>query len=728
MSTSPARHQALAAISRWAISPDPIGFGHLRVPHRDFAHVGVWSLISERLDNTCGQIVFVGSLLQGDLGSKAGLGRRDAGSVPIIRTYTGFLSLLEENRAEDGNEPGAWKEAVQPQGQISDKILPRRVVVVFAVEPNMHTPCAVSLAATVHWAMAVSQRPGAHVRVLTLSPEDQAPAARRLLKLYSAPASTPFDMSDDEEPPAECRTVYTGYMTANMTAHILHNIVADANAKHIILSFLSPSQIPSLLPAMQANPVDARRLVVYQLTRDSAERHIKTALSCSRLYHIVYLDPWFRAPFQVQGFDYVHLAMAARQTKNVYDAVMGQMAYLELPLSRDERLEQASWASRTTTNPKNITMYLDNHESIWEFIEAGHERRRLEVSNQQLGGFLGVLGGLSHWYMNSPEVVNCFVPERFARLEISARMKRHGMLVSAPPAPIGNFTLGFPPSEAAVFKAVLPALDYDYRLACLVARKSSTQANPILQKIKIQLASLLCVGLLDVVTIKVDPARLIENRETILSACWGHTKSMANKGVMWLVLGLWKCVAKEYKDFRMTNKPDIRHVLIDIPGTACTVATMPSIQVAQKIDAINAALGNASEPYADEIDALTDSDQLELQGDLLHAYFQQLVAMQLRGRGLHCHDLSNGQPFTRICPWIPVLVDFDEIKQREARPEVVFGIYHAVERKTDGVQFMDWTWIPTMLVANAAPEDIHEWLGCYPRPKRNFEDPGEWWF
>ncbi|KAK7426226.1 hypothetical protein QQZ08_007255 [Neonectria magnoliae] len=727
MSTSPARYQALAAISRWAISPDPIGFGHLRVSHRDFVHAGVWSLISERLDNTCGQIVFVGSLLQKDLGVKAGLGRRDADAVPIIRTYTGFLSLLEENRAKDGNEPGAWKEAVQPQGRISDKILPCRVVVVFAVEPNMPALCALGLATTVHWAMAVSQRPGAHVRVLTLSPEDQAPATRRLLKLYSAPESTPFDMSDDEEPPTECRTVYTSHRSVDMTARILHSIVTNANAKHIILCFLSPLQIPSLLPAMQANFRDARSLVVYLLTRDSTEKHIKTALSCSRLYHIVYVDPWFRAPVQVQGFDHVHLAIATRETKNVYDAVMGQMAYLELPLSRDERLEQASWASRTTTNPKNITMYLDNNESIWEFIEAGHERRRLEVSNRQLGGFLGALGGLSHWYMNSTEIVNCFVPERFASLEISARMKRHGILVSAPSASIDNFTLGFPPNEAAVFNAVLPALDYDHRLACLVARKSSTQANSILQKIKIQLASLLCVGLLDVVTIKVDPSRSIEDREAILGACWGHTRPMANKGVMWLVLGLWKCVAKEYKDFRLTNKPDIHQVLIDVPGTACTVATVPSIQVARRIDAINAALGKAHEPYADEMDVLTDSEQLELQGDLLHAYFQQLVAMQLRGRGLHCHDLSNGQPFTNIRPWISALVDFDEIKQKEARPELVFGIYHAVERKADGVQFIDWTWIPTTLVANAAPEDIHEWLGCYPRPERNFEDPGEWW-
>ncbi|KAK7431839.1 hypothetical protein QQZ08_001457 [Neonectria magnoliae] len=205
-------------------------------------------------------------------------------------------------------------------------------------------------------------------------------------------------------------------------------------------------------------------------------------------YHFGYLTQGFRAQCLVEGFDMVHILVASGSVDNAYDAATGQTAHVST--SRSERLEQIPWATRTTCAPKDVVVYLDAHDTVEEFIDAGHDRRRLDVAKHQMGGFLGAAAGLWDWNIDQ-RVLWFFARENFAVSEISNRMFRHS--ITARLQPFTSLSLRLPYIEACVFQMVLPILDYDYRLAYLMSHSSSGRHDTKVNRIKIQLAALLHV-------------------------------------------------------------------------------------------------------------------------------------------------------------------------------------------------------------------------------------------
>ncbi|KAF7538209.1 hypothetical protein G7Z17_g12686 [Cylindrodendrum hubeiense] len=762
---TPKIDKALHAMALWGSTRDPVLFGHIRVNHRDFTDCGIRDLIAQLVEGAGNPILFVGSRLEIDI-AKAGFGDPQSKGPSFFETYSGFTTLLENNRARNGKGPSAWKDAPQPEGWMESRVLPNRVILVISVQPQMPCECAIALVAAIHWAMDISQRQGAAIRVLTMSPEEEAWAVWGMLEAHSeVPPATHFDMKN-----AEAALYRTVGATTNIPEDIVNNIVLmDRSAKRLVLCFPPYDRVFELVSWLEAaNIKDGPENGVheYQLNSETPEEAISKALQPGNAFgNIVYLPNGFRAPCrEINGFGQVHIIMGDADVKTVFDNVTAQITELPaLPLSKSERLEQVSWIGRA--NCQEVFVYLEHpHTTVEAFVDSGHSRRRLEVSNRQLGGFLGALAGMSHWGLDVLHTAKWFVRQRALLNEMVRRVRRQRILVSSPT----GLTLDTRDCNPAIFKAVLPILDYDYRLAYFVARHSS---DPAVQQIKIQVAAMMCVGLGKVIEFKqrvdvaeeapgarnqessidndnvaqvsADKAVQYETREMasedLFRACWGCTRPMSHTGAIWLALGLWKRAAKNKMNFNIGNFYDRK--LEIIPGTSCVIDIGCAAKVADIIKAINKALGRirvgtAQIDIADETGDLTESEQLELQRDLLHAYIHQLAPYRRHmkafevGRAetfIEIHDVATLTQLSGTPLWVDSTINVDALLELEGN-ETVFGVYHGMERTNAVTQFVkEWSWIPAQLVAdwvfaNANGETLHDWLARGVFPSKNFEE------
>ncbi|KAH7001059.1 hypothetical protein EDB80DRAFT_686029 [Ilyonectria destructans] len=722
-------NETLDAIAHWASSSDPVVFRHLRVSHGDFTHPSVRQAIWKSVTKHKDHVIFVGSKMETDV-AKDDTWDSNSESPPTFATYVEFVDLLEKNRAKSGKGPEAWKEEWQSDGWI----LPSRVLIIMSIEPQMPCECALALVAAVHWAMDIAQRKDARARVLTMSPEEEALALISLLELYSVPWATQVDMSGAL--PKGYRTVCAD--PSELARQVLFNLTPEPTEKDIILCFPPDERAFSLgahfqrlktLGGLDKAWVESlsNYLPTTELVRSTFRSHIAPG-------HLVYMNNGFRAPCGIDGFDRVHIVLGSTDMRPVFDAVTGQITLTELSLSRDERLDQVSWIGRADCLPENIFVYLDTqHRTVEEFVDAGQTRRRLQVSNHQLGGFLGALAGISHWGLDVFQVAEQFVRENFALREMATRMTRQGILVRSSDSIYNGLTLGMRDDEPRIFKAVLPILNYDHRLAYFLARSSS---SGLLRHLKVQVAAVMCVGPHDVVRLQdVAGKTAAEVIPTLINACWGCTRHMARKGAIWLMSGLWKRMAKEHGSFQSEGCQQSMGLLIS--DTDISVTALCSLEVVNIITALNDALSdldvaNWTKAIAKETKDLdlVESQQLELQRDLLYAYAYQLAGSVMH-RGLEAgpllltHDISTRKMLYANLTWLDSILD--TARQSEKKPNCVFGIYHFLSREGKDVGFQDWTWIPTQLIRDwdmvkKEMGTLHQCLSGNLRPTKNFDE------
>ncbi|KAK7425098.1 hypothetical protein QQX98_000012 [Neonectria punicea] len=714
-------NEALEAISRWATTTNAVAFGHLRVSHRDFIAPKIWKQISERLTPTCGRVFFVGTELQSDVAVVNGLGEDGSQHAPVVQDYSEFLRVLQKNRADKGRGPGVWKQMQQPQGWAENDVLPDKLLVVLSIEPQMPADCALAAVATIHWAMDISQRPGAAVQVLTMSPEDQASEICLTLKKYAAPTASLFDLRDADEAAKGCSIVASG---GGMCFNLWGKMEAtEASVKHIVLCYQPAECLYAIQSMLELSDPAVTRWIDYIPSPYGTPNSLQDAVTYGgEQFQLVYLRQEFRAPCLVEGFDMVHILVASRSVSNVYDIVTGQTTHVELFTSRNERLEQISWATRTTCAPKDVIVYLDAHDTVEEFINAGHDRRRLDAANSQLGGFLGAAAGLSDWNIDQ-NVLSCFARDHSAVSEISNRMFCQGIIACL--RPFTSLSLRLPPVEACIFQAVLPILDYDYRLAYPVSHSSSGHHDAKVNRTKIQLAALLHVGLETLVDFEVYPY----SREALVDGCWGYTKPMSAQGITWLALGLWKMVAKDMHDFNMHAKHE--RGKMKVPDSPCFVDLLASIRAALLMRDLN----DVFRRFEADIDSisialedgyLNEVQQLEVQNDLLHAYVHQLVECKLGPEGFEWRDVSTKTPL-KLDKFLEKAIDKAQMERAGGGKGLFYGVYHGMGRDGDKSGFLDWTWIPTQLVDNWASAKgtrwtIHDILDTGTRPPENYKE------
>lgn len=96
-------------------------------------------------------------------------------------------------------------------------------------------------------------------------------------------------------------------------------------------------------------------------------------------------------------------------------------------MSKHERKEQLAYAYRSQ-GASSVSVYVDRPAA--SFLQAGTRLRRLQVSNELLGGFIAALAGFKAWGIDALQVAGCFVPhmEEYALMTTMKRLIDQGLL------------------------------------------------------------------------------------------------------------------------------------------------------------------------------------------------------------------------------------------------------------------------------------------------------------
>lgn len=325
-------------------------------------------------------------------------------------SYEEFLDFVKRERRGAGRDPEVW-----PKVSGLD-----RLIVMVAVEPHIPADCALSLAMVVHWA---SDRPsGLSMRVLTVSTSHDCPEMAALVTSKSMPEPKQFllDITRQQGAPR----VKSDIGEESDVEERAKSNVARQDGSQVVVLFASdgPSKHLAISLRAQGWPITSihRRTPSYsmQLASTTSEEHM------CRVLHVQ--DP-IRSPFPLTGFDHVHVVTNSTSTKVVFDAVTGQLTSTLAQTSKHERKEQLAYAYRSQ-GASSVSVYVDRPAA--SFLQAGTRLRRLQVSNEHLGGFIAALAGFEAWGIDALQVAGCFVPhmEEYALMTTMKRLIDQGLL------------------------------------------------------------------------------------------------------------------------------------------------------------------------------------------------------------------------------------------------------------------------------------------------------------
>ncbi|KAI8656142.1 hypothetical protein NCS55_01268900 [Fusarium keratoplasticum] len=274
-------------------------------------------------------------------------------------------------------------------------------------------------------------------------------------------------------------------------------------------------------------------------------------------------------------------------------------------------------------------------------------------------------------------------------------------------------------------QAVLPILDYDHRLAYFVAQHTDTT---ILRQSKLQLASLLAVGVLKVINL---PAEMRDALDALALNCWGYTRPLAKQGAIWMALGLWKLAAKQFHDFHEAVS-DLTHV--PVFGTPLHVSLKESTKVVHTINRLASALkkphiGLIDLPTADETGELDEAGCLELQTHLFTAFLGQLIAGSPSDGEWYREAVASGTRVVAFQNWVHSFANIDQVHQANGQT-VVWGVFNTLLREDRRAWASDWTWIPGSIVAEywdrrGADVNLFTLLSGQARPLWNSDEVSE---
>lgn len=677
-------------------SPDHRGpyFGHLRVPYEHFMQTWVWAKLASTVAPCDIPVILVTTRLEkeaiSDLESLPGL---NGTKTPKILTHAEFITFVEKNGVQRGTGSTDWRETDLSRGWMMHDTLPNQAIIIMTVEPHMPINCALALVALTIWASEISShRADALIRVLTMSPEDQDPTLAQLLALHGVDAATPFEIgtAHDQTLPANVEVHCMG--GNEIRTAVLAATRQDTDGNHAVLCFYPWYRVGdwpsgSWLKADMDLNVDLKGII-----------HVFTASTFPDIQgHIVCMTPSSAIPASIHGVAHVHLILGTTQLSSTVDHVTGQVTQVELPMSRAERLEQISWARRRTGYKHTTRIYLEA-ESIKQYIARGCPHRRLEVANGHAQGFItaicasSFLGGR----VDKAAIIACFLRDMDVFNDFKTRLERHHVLASRP----SLRTLGFSNvTQTAAFKAILPLLNYDPRLALFVSLPCS---SPDVLQAKIELAAILTVGLGEVVSLNAPLGRMAEVRSKLIAACSGRIQPLVSQGTLWLILCLWKQAIVQTKDIEFEYTEDWEVVVGDGWATVSRVHCRDTIKLIKAVKYAMSNVGVKVSQYLLPIDfgRYSDDECLELQYGLMCAFAHQLT-MARRGQGDRftvrlVTTAANLKKSIAYVSKIPSSVDVVAITRHVGK--LTFGIYTELYRQGSTVALLDWTWIPRQCV------------------------------
>ncbi|KAF4975986.1 hypothetical protein FZEAL_7293 [Fusarium zealandicum] len=623
--------------------------------------------------------------------------RKAEGKNTIVWAYPQLLTVLKRGRARPGTGPDAWK----------DNILPRNVFVVFSVDLSFPVDCALALLGVVQWALDVSMRSSAAIRILALSTDKDLTVFNRLINQRQRHTLLCVDLSNLGQPHEEYS--FHGLEDESFEEEIVSTMaISQPHSRHVLLLFRDDVDVDvisettntafdeQLLDSDYILPSRQRLQGMFSLTDEDHQNGIggRSILCAQNEKPLMFF----------RGFTHMHMVFGMPSFKLVFDRVKAQVVQAEVETSNLERHVQMSWSRQPDV--QEVHIYCPS-TGLQEFLKDGPRHHRA-IDHHHAGAFIAAVFSLHTWGLEPVSVLRCFELNEQLLVGMLFRLSRQQIVDNCNVLRPGRFLTG---PSGSLFQDLLPAVRYDYQIAYFLAIESS---HPLVAQVKMQVATLLTMGLVSSIEIR---GCTTESLPWLAKNCWGYGRELAATGTIWLALGLWKRLARDHNDFQGCSRFSGNHMLSTLDGVVST--PMISVRNYETVVAdIFKVLSHheifVSTKVVHEESAFSPARSQELQYHLLRAYAHQLTMSQ-------CHNLvrtintiiSTGTDVAGIGHInLPHLFDIEAMAASEAAclrydelPEttVSFGICGGFANQNTAlnlnrVSASFWTGIPAALV------------------------------
>lgn len=620
---------------------------------------------------------------------------------PVVLTFAQFLGVLRANWVEMTGRNAGWKTAAQPEGWDNGRVLPPNAIFVMQLDYSMPAECSLSLVGLVQWAIHNAITPDQATRVLTMSADSNCDILARLVELQEPTSEVTYlDLYQLVEED------FSDVVTCHTTEERLASDVANAFQEHmdepqVILSFLR-GHIEDQLEGLTATS-DGIRMETFELQTPKSIMKLKQFQRYNEnvpLSLLVFADvnSSLLLPFAFEGYAHIHVILNPCHSRHLaWDDDAGQLVQSYGDCSVEERQRQIWWAIQPRCKRVSVYTFQDNIDS---FSEVGGPDDR-QIEGVQLGGFIASLYDLQSFGISARNILPVFIRKRSRAAQMLDRLQVQGIVSRERFALVG--------STAAIFRSVLPACNYDHRIALLLA----FDCDHAVRRVRIQLAALLLGDINHLLQLK--PASLSDDsavKTRLLDMCSGAASSLARQGTIWMTLGLWRfCHQVKYNGTRNLLEQEAEKFLSFAERPTCEVEDR-FIQLGEALKLSGAFTEEEGKqlarPPAQELHQLDDIELHELQRGLLRAFVHQLALG-------HRPSNANGGDATMIHEVISTVLPLGEIKQprklvrfvdmhdflAQEHSAAIFGICTGFVRPNfcPSVFATGWTWIPARVVA-----------------------------
>ncbi|RBA18433.1 hypothetical protein FPRO05_10728 [Fusarium proliferatum] len=625
-------------------------------------------------------LLFVVPNVERDLLNSENEANDDSSITPAILSFSELLDALKTAKLM-ATEEESWATSHTWE---SGQPIPDNIVLVLCLDPLMSAECALCLVGLVKWATQQSEdSANADICVLTVSAEPSFNFLAEVVS-FTSPGTHVANLDlaalGEKEP--------TGHSPARedqcYAAQILEKFQGNRDRKRLIVSFGSKLEpdFKSMLSERETGLVDFVKVTATQDARPLL--NLARSDEGPKTLFITFIGEVPFQPLDLEGFDELHVALGSNPFKRMeWEDFSRQVISALFHASQEDRQLQRWWIHQPSIPFRYLYV---GAADVKNFIEEGPSRNRL-VEDVQLGGFIASLADIASWGIDTGKALSCFVRQNHRVHEMSLRLHVQRVLKQD--------CFGLSGHEANVFRAILPTLGYDHRLALLVA----LDAEPNVRRVKVQLAVMLKHGMNRILSFNGKATNDSTEYNKLLKECHGLGSSMASKGVMWLSLGILKRHQKSIEKHGVYNPTKDRLsslVRIDT-GKAEVVGAEVGKMLA--LLAENGIHVDTTQSVAQETDVLSLQEQDMVSLHLLRAYANSLIVSQDCGR--------NGAPRMShkvVSTWIDSrMIRAAELHERNSKPvkqgEFQFGICHEMWLERGKHDLLDWTSIPAKTVA-----------------------------
>jgi hypothetical protein len=385
----------------------------------------------------------------------------------------------------------------------------------------------------------------------------------------------------------------------------------------------------------------------------------------------------------IDAFQELHLVLGRIDTATpAWDNKSQQVLVYPHRTSKQDRTSQLWWAYQP--GGAAVTVYSAKY-TPGDFIENGASHVRL-VQGSELGGYVAAALDLISFGVGSEDTMALFIQNPLVVEDIKNRLITQRL--------ISDSGLNLSPTQAKFFRYILPEVNYDHRLAMLLALDSS----PAVRYRKAEFAATLLAGLCCSFKNKMITLQDIQD-VFVMSRAYGG--SLVKYGTTRATIGL---VKHYYLSVMVDSNDSVR--LKDIvkiqPGTRVQHLILQQFLNAFGQHRLDTSISSRVMKWND----ISEADKLQFHTHLFRAYMHQTILLHRPIEGnhdTHEHDFTSltsmqACGFSLGTEVLSLLFNPWRVS-REGGNEGWYGISHELSRSSTSLTFHDWDVIPAEVVA-----------------------------